>query len=165
MHASDITPEVAARANELYWSSGESVNQIAEKLDLSKGALYGLIEPLQSGLGCPLCGDEVGYPNRTAKEREELNCSTCDWDGSPDETSSYVISADDADEVAERERTPPARFRPSRSDAGSSELSSPERPDVAPPRPFIAPRMSTIATGALVGGALGLVLVLWARRR
>jgi hypothetical protein len=165
MHASDVTPEVAARANEFYWSSGESVNQIAENLDLSKGALYGLIEPLQSGLGCPLCGDEVGYPNRTAKEREELNCSTCDWDGSPDETSSYIISGDDAEEVAERERTPPARVRKRPSNTAPTDLSSHEPPDAAPPRPFIAPRMSTIATGALVGGALGLVLVLWTRRR
>jgi len=144
MHASEVTPEVAAEANGLYWDSDESVNQIAEKLDLSKGALYGLIEPLQGGLGCPLCGDEVGYPNRTARDREQLDCSTCDWDGSPHETASYAVSESEASEVRERERM---------------------LPETAPPPPFIGPRMSTIATGALIGGAVGLVLVLWARRR
>jgi predicted RNA-binding Zn-ribbon protein involved in translation (DUF1610 family) len=85
MHASEVTPEAIQRANELYWHSDRSVNQIAEDLDLSKGALYGVIEPQLSGLGCPLCGDEVVYANRTAKDRELLGCPTCDWDGSPDE--------------------------------------------------------------------------------
>ena len=61
MHASEVTPEVARKANGLYWTSGKSVNQIAEKLDLSKGALYGIIAPEPAGLGCPLCGDQVGY--------------------------------------------------------------------------------------------------------
>ena len=55
-------------ANELYWDSEKSVNQIADELDLSKGALYGLIRPLPAGVGCPLCGDEVVSPNRTAHD-------------------------------------------------------------------------------------------------
>jgi len=33
------------RANELYWGSDRSVNQIADDLDLSKGALYEMIRP------------------------------------------------------------------------------------------------------------------------
>lgn len=167
MHASDVTPEVAAKANDLYWSSDESVNQIADGLDLSKGALYAAIEPLKAGLGCPLCGDEVGYSNRTARDRKQLDCTTCDWDGSPDET--VVLVADDADpeETKRRERTPPIRppseSRPS--PAPSTRDRAPERTGDVPPRPLIVPPMTTIAKGALIGGAVGLALVLLTRRR
>src|SRR5690606_33629189 len=48
--------EADDRANELYWGSNRSVNQIAEDLDLSKGALYGMIRPLPAAMGCPACG-------------------------------------------------------------------------------------------------------------
>ncbi len=34
MHASDVTPEVARQANDLYWTGDRSVNQITEDLDL-----------------------------------------------------------------------------------------------------------------------------------
>ena len=46
-----------AKANELYWGSDESVNQIAENLDVSKGMLYGMIRPLPTGLTCPACNE------------------------------------------------------------------------------------------------------------
>jgi len=85
MHASEVTPEVAARANDLYWSSNDSVNQIAEELDLSKGALYSAIMPLATGLECPSCGGEAVVPNRTARDRALLECSACAWTGSSSE--------------------------------------------------------------------------------
>lgn len=161
MHASEVTAEVIERANELYWESDRSVNQIADDLELSKGALYGIIEPQASGLGCPLCGDEVVYSNRTAKEREMLDCPTCDWDGDPEETTTYRESAyrspsertdvdlpstdgDDTPSATPVDRE--ARARDARSAASQ-------------------PAMSTIAGGALLGAAVGLALVFWARRR
>lgn len=158
MHASEVTAEVVERANELYWTTDRSVNGLAEELDLSKGALYGAIEPLPSGLGCPLCGDEVGFPNRTARDRRHLECSTCDWDGSPDETTSYdAVDADDAAEVERRERTPPAvRHDP---------VAAVDTVDDALPAPRLRPPLDSIAKGALVGGAIGLALVLLIRRR
>jgi rubredoxin len=69
------------RANELYWGSDLSVNQIAEALDLSKGALYEMIRPLPSDLACPLCGTEAVHPNRTAHERGLIVCPSCGWEG------------------------------------------------------------------------------------
>jgi hypothetical protein len=70
--------EAAARkANKLYWGSDISVNQIAEKLDLSKGRLYGLLVPLPTGDACSDCGEETGYTNRTARDRNQAMCSSC----------------------------------------------------------------------------------------
>ncbi len=143
MHASDVTPEVARQANDLYWTGDRSVNQITEDLDLSKGALYGLLEPVPSAQGCPLCGAEVMYQNRTARERGRVNCLVCEWDGSVDGTEAY---APDGEQVSGND----ARGRvPSRMTGGS----------------LPAARLNTIAGGALLGAALGLALVLWARRR
>lgn len=139
MHASEVTPEIAANANELYWGSDRSVNQIAEDLDLSKGALYAALVHLPSGFGCPLCGDEVGWPNRTARDRDQLACATCEWSGSADETTTYE------------------------SDQGA--LTHSEDEPGVPPAPLTTPRMSTIAGGAMLGAAVGLALVLWTRRR
>jgi predicted RNA-binding Zn-ribbon protein involved in translation (DUF1610 family) len=158
MHASEVTPEAIQRANELYWHSDRSVNQIAEDLDLSKGALYGVIEPQLSGLGCPLCGDEVVYANRTAKDRELLGCPTCDWDGSPDE----------AVQVSARRRKPHAvRVRSLNALGGGPHPVDAEMDGALPPPPFHTEpdRTRTVVGGALLGAAAGLALVLWARRR
>ena len=66
-----------SRANELYWASDRSVNWIAEDLDLSRGALYALIHPLEAGLPCPACEAELQYANRTARDRHLLTCGSC----------------------------------------------------------------------------------------
>ena len=190
MHASEVTPEAIERANELYWHSSRSVNKIADELDLSKGALYGIIVPLSTGLGCPLCGDEVVFPNRTAKDRELLDCPTCDWDGSPDETVEYEPPTPDVSEALARSRTreeetapspvpepwiptlattPPATGRsaggppaPEMDDLATHEVDAPvtDLPSAAS-----ASRTRTVVAGALLGAAAGLALVLWARRR
>lgn len=152
MHASDVTAEIVERANDLYWSSDRSVNQIADDLDLSKGALYGIIAPLRTGLGCPMCGDEVVVPNRTARERDLLDCPTCDWDGNADEAIGERGIGEDG--------------------SGSVDLSGVDVDDqgrdvpatVTPP-PLSPNRARTLAGGALLGAAAGLALVLWARRR
>jgi hypothetical protein len=136
MDAQDFSPETTERANELYWGSERSVNQLADDLDLSKGALYGLIHPLPAGLGCPVCGSEVVYSNRTAKERGRLDCPTCDWEGAADEAAGETFG-----EETTAVTGPLSRSR----DSGD--------------------RYRTIAGGALLGAAAGLALVFWARRR
>lgn len=68
---------LADRANTLYWDSDASVNDIADDLDLSKGSLYGMIEPRGTGLGCPECGTELEYPNRTARDKGYVTCPAC----------------------------------------------------------------------------------------
>lgn len=68
------------RANELYWGSDRSVNDLAEDLNLSKGALYALIEPLPAGLDCPECGGQMQYANRTARDRGIVTCADCEME-------------------------------------------------------------------------------------
>jgi len=69
--------EPDARANQLYWESDKSVNQIADELELSKGMLYGMIRPLPADLPCPRCSAALEYANRTARERGLIACPAC----------------------------------------------------------------------------------------
>ena len=80
-------------ANDLYWRSELSVNQIAERLDLSKGKLYGAIVPQPTGLLCPECATEADYPNRTAKDKGQVLCASCGFEGHVDD---LVHPTDDA---------------------------------------------------------------------
>ena len=131
--------DAATAANELYWGSERSVNQIAEQLDLSKGALYAMIQPVPGGLGCPICGEEVVFANRTARERGALSCAQCAWKGDEDET------------VAHRGE-------------GAVTLPVYTDEDEAVPLPVTRGRARTLAGGALLGAAVGFALVLWTRR-
>src|SRR5688572_12550157 len=81
MDASASPLDADERANTLYWGSDLSVNQIAETLDLSKGALYEMIRPLPAEVACPRCRVEAVHPNRTALERGLVACLECGWDG------------------------------------------------------------------------------------
>ena len=71
------SPALRKKLNRLYWSSDRSVNQIADDLGISKGTLYEVVEPAGSGLGCPECGEQLVYPNRTARDRGSLTCPEC----------------------------------------------------------------------------------------
>jgi predicted RNA-binding Zn-ribbon protein involved in translation (DUF1610 family) len=143
MEPSARTLEADDRANELYWGSDLSVNQIADELDLSKGALYGLIRPLAAALGCPACGTEVVHPNRTARERGLVDCPACGWDGAEDETTPHFAPGVGKDEES-RARSR-ARARALSIDPG--------------------PGPGALLGGALLGAAAGLALLVWARRR
>jgi len=144
MSAATSSLEVDDRANELYWGSDRSVNQIAEQLDLSKGALYGVIRPLAAGMGCPLCRAEVVHTNRTARDRRMVHCPACEWDGLESETvAAHASSAAPLDEAA-----PPG-----------------SRPQEAPHGVGSGDLRHALLGGAMLGAAVGLALVLWARRR
>ena len=137
---SERMQEATATANELYWGSERSVNQIAEQLDLSKGALYGMIQPLPEGLGCPICGEEVASANRTARERGVLSCAQCAWKGNEDET--VALGGEGAVTLPVYE--------------GEDDVIETPLADRG--------RARTLAGGALLGAAVGLALVLWTRR-
>jgi predicted RNA-binding Zn-ribbon protein involved in translation (DUF1610 family) len=128
-----------ARANELYWGSELSVNQIAEELDLSKGTLYGLIRPRPTGLACPSCTEELVFPNRTARDRSLVACTACGWEGDREE----------ADPLGgEAGVTPGLSAAPREPSYGG-----------------MSARSRTILGGALLGAAAGLAVTFWVRRR
>lgn len=67
--------------NRLYWESNASVSQIADRLDISRRALYDGIHPQPAGRRCPECGAPLVYRNRTALESGEAECPDCGFDG------------------------------------------------------------------------------------
>ena len=73
--------KLADRANELYWRSGQSVNQIAETMDLSKSGLYALIRPLPVERACPECGEGLVFSNRTTEQKTIASCPQCEYEG------------------------------------------------------------------------------------
>lgn len=127
------------RANDLYWSSDDSVNDIADQLELSKGALYGLVEPLSAGLPCPRCGTEMTYPNRTAREKGHLSCPGCDLEEDEEVVRSRSGSSAEGGSGA---RDPRAREGEARQALHRMLLGS-----------------------ALLGAAAGVALTLWTRRK
>lgn len=137
------------RANELYWESDESVNQIAEDMELSKGRLYNLVEPLASGLPCPRCSEEMEYPNRTARDKGFLTCPGCDLEENADDVQSEWKEA--------------AR----QSDAGTVVVKPGDGPAARTPprfRDHAGDRRVVLGT-AFLGAAAAVAVALWARRK
>ena len=73
--------KLADQANKLYWRSGQSVNQIADAMDLSKSGLYALIRPLPAGRNCPDCGEALVFSNRTTEHKAIASCPACEHVG------------------------------------------------------------------------------------
>ena len=82
--------KLADQANELYWRSGQSVNQIADAMDLSKSGLYALIRPLPAERICPECGEGLVYPNRTTEHKGIASCLECEYVGEAPAAGSEV---------------------------------------------------------------------------
>ena len=76
--------KLADQANDLYWRSGQSVNQIAKTMDLSKSGLYALVHAFPAERPCPDCGEELVFPNRTTKQKAIASCLHCEYVGEAD---------------------------------------------------------------------------------
>ena len=150
---SPIPGEVVRRANDLYWRSGAGVNQLARELDLSKGALYDIIDPLPAGLPCPCGGGEMAYPNRTARRRGFVSCAVCGLEDEEERVREYLEERDSASahELAADEAAPPPI--PAEARAKPPTASGRRTPD------------KLLAASALVGLAAGLLLAGLLRRR
>lgn len=71
------SPNFAARANRLYWSSERSAAAIAEELGISRSKLYALIEPLPVDRTCTTCGGTMAFSNRTDRQAGRARCTDC----------------------------------------------------------------------------------------
>ncbi len=145
-------------ANRLYWESAESVNQIGEALGLSKGVLYSLISPLPAGLPCPGCGEEMVFPNRTARDKGFLACPECAMEEEEVAVQSYWEGEAEADpgqvfggpsSLAHRA----GHAVQSAVDSGRDRISG------------LSPRGRVIAGTALLGAAAGLAIGAFLRKR
>jgi hypothetical protein len=68
---------VIREANQLYWQTDSSVADIAEKLSVSRRALYELVTPEPAGSSCSVCGGDVVFVNRSAKTSGTGRCQAC----------------------------------------------------------------------------------------
>jgi hypothetical protein len=68
----------AAEANRLYWGNEASVAEIAERLGVSRRALYELLSPRPSGVPCPRCDTETVFVNRSALTSGNARCPACE---------------------------------------------------------------------------------------
>lgn len=68
--------ETRTEINRLYWESDASVADIADRVGVSRRALYDAIDPQPAG-ACPDCGGTLGFRNRTAAEAGEAECAAC----------------------------------------------------------------------------------------
>lgn len=145
-------PQRNDEANRLYWHSDLGVNQIAEEMGISKGALYTQVNPLAAEIQCPRCDTELVYPNRTARDRGFLSCPNCGFE----------------EELSELEDAAPARKRktPSKAKARTprNEGDEGDEGDSAAPRTLSRENTRVLVGSGLIALAAGLILTRWLRR-
>ncbi len=72
------SPErIRAGANRLYWQSGDTVDELAARLGMSRHALYSSIRPAPAGVECTECGAPMAYANRSARGSGRARCPDC----------------------------------------------------------------------------------------
>ena len=65
------------RANELYWDSDRTVEEIVKELQLSRSALYSGIRPQDAATECPECGTAMVFTNRSNRDAHAATCPAC----------------------------------------------------------------------------------------
>ena len=149
-----------AEVNRLYWESDASVNQIGEELGLSKGALYGILRPLLAGLPCIECGAEMAYPNRTARDKGFVACSSCGYEDLEEVIQEHWQSAADLEAAGVPVDTPTALSKASETDAVKEDPRALEQ--LCCDRTF---GTRTLAGTAILGVATGIVIGSLIRKR
>lgn len=66
-----------AEANRLYWKTDAAVSDIADRLGISRRAVYRVLRPDPAGVACPYCGAAMVFTNRSARSAGELLCPGC----------------------------------------------------------------------------------------
>ncbi len=151
---------LTAEVNRLYWESDTSVNQIGEELGLSKGALYGILRPLLAGLPCIKCGEEMAYPNRTARDKGFVACSSCEYEDLEEVVQEHWQDAADLEAAGVPVDAPTGLSKASESDPVKEGFRALGRPFCD--RTF---GTRTLAGTALLGVAAGIVIGSLIRKR
>lgn len=72
-----MSTDPGAEANRLYWETDASVSEIAERLDISRRALYDALRPRPTGDTCGACGALMVWENRSARTNGTTHCISC----------------------------------------------------------------------------------------
>lgn len=65
-------------ANELYWNSADTVDQIARELGISRNAMYSSVRPIPAGASCVHCDEPLLFTNRTSRSARAAFCPVCE---------------------------------------------------------------------------------------
>ena len=144
---------LTAEVNRLYWDSDTSVNQIGEELGLSKGALYGILHHLSAGLPCIKCGEEMAYPNRTARDKGFVACQSCGYEDLEEVVQEHWQDAAELEAAGVPVDAPPGLSKSSESDLEKEDFRALEQP--VGDRRF---GTRALAGSALLGVAAGIVI-------
>ena len=78
MPAIDSTPNATLeRANELYWSSDRTVEEITRELQMGRSTLYAAVRPVPAGVECAACGEGMVFTNRSNRDGGTATCPAC----------------------------------------------------------------------------------------
>lgn len=83
-----------AEANRLYWETDISVAEIAQRLDISRRALYDAIEPIPASGSCSTCGGELEFTNRSTRSHGLATCRQCGMQASTEPEPAWTWSPD-----------------------------------------------------------------------
>lgn len=65
------------QANDLYWNSADTVEEVAVRLGMSRNALYASVRPTPAPGACTTCGESLMFINRSNRTSGRATCSGC----------------------------------------------------------------------------------------
>ncbi|CAN5780166.1 hypothetical protein BH23GEM3_BH23GEM3_03620 [soil metagenome] len=74
----DSIDQLREQANEQYWTSSETVSQLAERLGISRNAMYSSVQPMPAGASCMQCDEPLVFTNRTSRTARTATCPACE---------------------------------------------------------------------------------------
>lgn len=72
------TERLREQANELYWKSSETVEQLANRLGMSRNAVYSSVRPVPAGAVCEQCNEPLVFTNRSNRAARVATCPSCE---------------------------------------------------------------------------------------
>jgi DNA-directed RNA polymerase subunit RPC12/RpoP len=143
---SETADAIQEQANHLYWHSDETVEQLADRLGMSRNALYSAVRPVPVGVTCVECGDPLMFANRSSRAAGKAACETCGFETLMSETETEAAETRVRSGAEPRETEP--QDRTGRFGQWKEDLST------------IQPERAALIGGAAVlGVALGAVAV------
>lgn len=149
---------LVAEANRLYWKTDAAVAEIADRLGISRRAVYRVLQPDPAGIACPNCGRQLVFVNRSARSAGELLCVGCA--AQTDIALLRQVNAEAAEALRNRIMDPVPGAEPEL----EQEWDAGEYAPLDTERALLRSRALFIGTAALAGVVVG-VLGVWAASR